>query len=180
MGVEQALVECVAERGIHRVTIDHVARRMGRSRASLYRYYGDWLGVVAFGYGNLLELLDARFPTLDSGRTVVFERWWSLTQQFLGSSTGLAVLALRPFAASNRGLHQLERDEIDRMPAFKSWVKSATVARVLWALALAGCDPTLGEGERGAIREMAANLAVETEAADEIDFSRAPALDAPT
>jgi AcrR family transcriptional regulator len=180
MGVEEALVECVLEFGVHRVNVDRVARRMGRSRASLYRFFGDWEGVVSAGYCSLIEVLEGRFPSFrEEERPVAFDLWWSSVGEFFATPTGKAALALRPIAACHRGFHQLEQEELSRMRSFVAWARSPLIARIAWVLALSAACPSLDADARGRLQRTVRGMISmgSADACDDIDLSLAVPLE---
>lgn len=181
--LEEALFECFAQQGIDAVTIDDVARRLGRSRAALYRQFGTWPQLLACAHGQLVELIDQQSPGRGDDRRLQFEQWWSSTIEFFATPHGRGFLGLRLLAARRIGLHALEDEELARLPSLSKWMgSSALVARTAWLLVLSATHPALDDAGRGQLREIIWSIIAPerfTPAADdELDFSAAQALGA--
>lgn len=178
--IVQALLACIAEHGITRLTVDHVARKLGSSRSGLYRQFGSWPEVVVFGYGCMLEWLDARSPRLDANRRVELERWWAEVIELLSSVAGENLLAMRALAALQVGWHPLNELELERLRGLGRWTGMPLVTRTVWGLVLVAAAPKLDGRQREELRELVWGLVNREDASrdadDDIDMSVAEAL----
>ena len=178
--VDHAVFACIASHGIQNVTMDIVARAVGRSRTSFYRQFTSWQELVARTHRRTVGLIDGWFPPPRGDRRLELERLWSSLMAFLSSAWGHAFLAMRPHLASEYGISEVEFLEMRRMPTFVRWVDSSPlVARTVWALVLtAGC-PSLRARERHVMRELVWSRficsGVDVDP-DEVDLSRAHPL----
>ncbi|WP_115699195.1 TetR/AcrR family transcriptional regulator, partial [Klebsiella pneumoniae] len=109
--VVRAFVDCIAESGVTEMTADDVARRLGSSRAGLYRQFGSWPQMVLFGYEAMLEWIDSQIPEPGGDRRVELETWWSSLVRLFGSPLGQALLAMRSLAELHSGARELEELE---------------------------------------------------------------------
>jgi AcrR family transcriptional regulator len=154
--VVRAFVECIAEHGAIEMSVDHVARRLGASRAGLYRQFGSWPQMVMFGYEAMLEWVDGQFPDRESDRRIDLESWWARMSALFSAPLGRGILAMRTLAALHCGTHALEEFELVRLRSFRRWCRSSPATiHACWALIRIAGNPKLTEEARTQLREIA-------------------------
>src|SRR5258706_9123000 len=96
--VEEAVLKCIAERGIDAADVDAIAAALERGRATIYRQYGDWPRLLAHTHGRVLEAVDGMFDSvraMTAPRRTQFDDWWAQIIGFLRQPSGRAFRALR-------------------------------------------------------------------------------------
>ncbi len=64
-------------------------------------------------------------------------------------------LAMRPYAATRFGMHEVEHYELELMPNLAVWAGAPKpIVRAFWSLALSAACPTLTSDERTTMREL--------------------------
>lgn len=178
--LEEALFACIAAQGVDGVTIDDVARRLGRSRAALYRQFGSWPQLLACAHWQVIEMFNDHFPRGGENRRLDFERWWSGMLEFFRTPSGRGVLALRHLTATRIGLDQLEEEELARLPVLVKWINgSRVVTKTTWRLLLSATDASFDDAQRAELREIVWSIVAVRVAlgqADELDLSAAVPL----
>src|SRR5262245_49278796 len=106
--VVTAFTDCIIEHGVAELGVDHVARKLGWSRASLYRQLGSWPQMVRFGYEAMLEWIDAQIPERGDYARLELERWWFALTRLFSSPQGRAILAMRTLASLHIGAAELD------------------------------------------------------------------------
>jgi AcrR family transcriptional regulator len=154
--VVRAFVDCIHECGASAMSVDDVARKLGSSRAGLYRQFGSWRQLVVFGYEAMLEWVDHQFPRSNDDRRVQFEKWWTDIWRMLHSRDGKAVLAMRSLAAVLDAEQPIEDLERQRLTAMSRWCgTTAAPIRATWALLRTAASATTTDAERIELREIA-------------------------
>jgi AcrR family transcriptional regulator len=151
-----AVLSLVDEVGLERVTVEAIAGRMDRSRATLFREYGSLGAMLAVAYDEQVR----RFAALVSGLHVgspreqvvdVFER----LRAALRTREGVAFRAVRATIATRSDPDDFRRREVEGLDAVRSWLGSlidhaperpglvTALTAAFWSLCL-GCAPDPG------------------------------------
>ncbi len=150
-----AVFECIAEHGIEAVTMERVARRLGPPRATFYRQVTSWRGLVRATHRRATALIGWWVPPPGGDLHYELEWWWATMMEFFATDWGKAFLAMRPYAATRFGMHEVEHYELELMPNLTGWTGAPRpIVRAFWSLALSAACPTLTQDERSTMREL--------------------------
>lgn len=170
--VVQAFTDCIAEHGVTQLTVDVVARRLGWSRASLYRQLGSWPQMVRFGYEAMLEWIDGQIPQSGADRRVELEEWWSALMSLFALPAGQAVLGMRALAVLHYGAAEVAELEAARLIAFRRWCAGSPAAFLAsWSLVRAAGMQNVGEPARLELREILWLIVGRAEACAELEIA---------
>lgn len=153
--VVRAFAECIAETGVTELKVEDLARRLGSSRAGLYRQFGSWPQMIMFGYEATLDWIDSQFPDDRQDRRVELETWWMKVTLLLQSPFGRGALAMRALAELHYGTYELDEFEARQLRRFRRWCEApAAAVRATWALVRVASNPNFTAEQRLQLREM--------------------------
>lgn len=153
--VVRAFAECIAETGVTELKVEDLARRLGSSRAGLYRQFGGWPQMIMFGYEATLEWVDSQLPEEGQDRRVALETWWTKLTLLLQSPFGRGALAMRALAELHYGTYGLDEFETRQLRRLTRWCDApAAAVRATWALLRVASNPSFTAEQRLQLREI--------------------------
>ncbi|GMU63647.1 MAG: hypothetical protein AMXMBFR34_54100 [Myxococcaceae bacterium] len=140
-----AVLTAVAERGLGELTVDVVAERLGRSRASVYRDLGDREALLVLAHRCAVQDLSNGFGRVRPGPPrMQLEEVFTELRTALSGREGRAFRQVRSAVVGRGDLEEFRRREVEELVALRRWVETLM-------------DP-LHAREEGVVEELTAQL----------------------